>query len=170
MSRTGARTRAAVSTKAAVAARTAVATGLLAIAALTMSACSPNQTDTPYAASDGVRVSWEVGAPIKGENLLLLATAEGGEARVIGAFANSTGEDVEVQFGFPDGDGTAVTIPAGGTVLLNGEGDGDIVLDGVPAGPGATVTMAFVTDSQGTITVEVPVLDGTLEEYADLVP
>lgn len=150
-------------------ATTAASVGVLA-AALAISACSPVMTNRPYAASDGVRVEWSQEADIIGENLMLLAQEPGGEARLLGGLTNSGTEPVSVELGFPEGEATAIDVPAGATVLLNGEGEGDVVLAGVPEGPGATVPMLFATAQQGTVTVEVPVLNGKLEEYASLVP
>lgn len=141
-----------------------------ALAAISIAACSPVLTHNPYGASDGIRVSWEDGAPIRGENVLLIAAEEGGDARVVGGLTNGTGEDVDVQVGFADGDASTITVPAGSTVLLDGSRTSDLVLPNVPGAPGSTVAMTFSTPSQGAVTLQVPVLDGTLDEYRDLVP
>ncbi|WP_454300973.1 hypothetical protein [Salana multivorans] len=140
------------------------------IAALSVAACSPVKTMDPYAASDGVRVTWEKNSPIRAENVLVIAAEEGGDARVVAGLANGSAEDAEIEIGFTDGASESVSVPAGTTVLLNGTGTDDVVLPSVPVPPGATVEMTFTTAAQGTVQVQVPVLDGSLTEYADLVP
>lgn len=139
-------------------------------AALVVSGCSPVLTNRPYAASDGVRVEWSEQAQVRGENLMLLAAESGGEARLLGGLTNGGSEAAAIELGFVGGEATTVEVPADSTVLLTGQGESDIVLAAVPEGPGATVPMVFMTAEQGSVTVEVPVLDGTLEEYSDLVP
>ncbi|TNU76725.1 hypothetical protein FH969_02280 [Miniimonas arenae] len=147
---------------------TRAAGALLAVAALT--ACSPVLTDEPYASSDGVQLRWGENASVKGENILVIADAVGGDARVVGGLTNNGTEDAQITFGFTDGDTTRVTVPAGETVLLDPTSGEDVVLADVPVQPGAVVDMTFDTPGLGTQSIAVPVLDGTLAEYADLVP
>lgn len=139
-------------------------------AALMLTACSPVMTDQNYSPSDGVAVRWSENAHVKGTNLLLLADGEGSDARLVGGLSNDTDSDIEVTLGFVDGAVDVVGIPAHSTYLLDGSPGRDVVLPGVPVPPGATATMAFSTPELGSVTLEVPVLDGTLAEYADLVP
>lgn len=159
-----------------------------AIVVVAVAACSPVMTNRPYAASDGVRVIWDEQAEVRGENLMILTSAEGEQGRVLGAFVNGTDETTQVRLALPDGMDTVVEVPGSGTLLLNGtevaEGDEsdvvaaaessavytDLLLDSVPAAPGSTLEVTFETPSQGSIVVNVPVLDGTLPEYTDYVP
>lgn len=140
------------------------------IAALSVAACSPVLTQKPYAASDGVRVTWQDKGQIRAENVLVIAAEEGGDARVVAGLANGSSQDAEIEIGFTDGASESVNVPAGTTVLLNGSGTDDVVLSSIPVPPGATVDMTFTTAAQGTVQVKVPVVDGSLTEYADLVP
>ncbi len=67
------------------------------------------------------------------------------------------------------GDVTSVVVPAGETVILGPEA-GEVPLATVPAPPGSLVTLVLTSDVDGSVSVQVPVLDGTLEQYATLVP
>lgn len=152
-----------------LAARPAVAAAA-ALAALALAACSPVLTQNPYSASDGIRVSWESGAPIRAENVLVIAAEEGGDARIVGGVTNSSVQDAEVEIGFVDGTSDVISVPARSTVLLDGSATSDLVLADVPVPPGSTVAMTFSTPTQGTVQLQIPVLDGTLSEYEALVP
>lgn len=147
-----------------------VAAGLLAAAAFALTSCSPVLTDDPYAASDGVRVVWSEDARVKGENIMLLASETGGDARLLGGLVNGTNEDIEVAVGFAGGAQTVIEIPANSTVLLDGSAANDVVLPNVPVAPGSFADLSLTTPSRGTVTVKVPVLDGTLAEYEPFVP
>lgn len=139
--------------------------------ALAISACSPVLTMKPYASSDGARISWGEGvSDVRGENVIILAGEQGGEGRMVGGLTNTTGEAVTVTFGFDGGVPQEVTIDPRSTVLLDGSAERDVILTDVPVAPGSTATMRFETPSLGSVTLPIPVLDGTLGEYADLVP
>lgn len=136
-------------------------------AATTLSACSSElpMTARPYAASDGLDVT--VGTLAAG-NLLVLTSAEGAAGTVLGSLTNNGDEAVTATVGSPDAP-VQVEIPAGGTALLGPE-DVAVPIAAVPAPPGALTALVVASDADGSTTVEVPVLDGTLEEYASLVP
>ncbi|WNM24946.1 hypothetical protein RN607_02275 [Demequina capsici] len=120
-------------------------------------------TSKQYSASDGVRVELE---DVTGLNLLLVATAEGDPAALTGTFENSGTEDVAITLGLGATSDT-VTVPAGGVVAL-GLGDGETAVVGAsPANPGMIGQITVETPRSGTESVDVPVLDGTLAEYAD---
>lgn len=146
---------------------TAAAASALAI---TLAACSPVLTHKPYGASDGMRISWGENLPIRGENVLLLASEQGAPARLVGGLTNDTAQDAEITLGFLEGTPVTIIVPAHDTVLLDGALGPDVILADVPAAPGSTVAMGFATPSQGAVEFQVPVLDGTLDEYATLVP
>lgn len=147
---------------------TRLAGSAIAVAALALTACSQVHTMDNYAASDGVRV--ELSKQVKAENVLILASEEGADARIVGGLTNNTNSDVEFTIGFVDGSSETIEVAARSTVLLDGSDERDVVLDDVPAGPGSTVDMSFSTPELGASTYAVPVLDGTFAEYADLVP
>lgn len=141
-----------------------------ALVALALTACSPVLTHDPYSAGDGLRVTWAENAPIRAENILVIAEREGGDARVVGGVTNASAQDAEVTIGFTDGASDVVVVPANSTVLLDGSETSDLVLPGVPVPPGSTVEMTFATPTQGYVTLQVLVLDATFAEYEDLVP
>jgi hypothetical protein len=149
-------------------ARPVVVGAVALVAAAVLSGCSatnPITTEMAYAASDGVRATL---GDLTAENLLLVAAAADTPGALQGALTNRGDEDLEVELDL-DGDIALVPVAAGETVLLGGEDGEEVVLD-TPGEPGSTVEMTLTTDAAGSETVPVPVLDGTLPEYADLVP
>lgn len=136
---------------------------------LALSACSatnPATTNVDYAASDGVDLT--LGSLDLG-NLLVLAASEGAPGTVLGSVTNGGSERTSVQIGLPDADPVTLQVDAGETVLL-GPDQEPVDLDAVPAPPGALVELTVGSEADGTTSLQVPVLDGTLEQYADLVP
>ncbi|MFF1530505.1 hypothetical protein [Cellulomonas sp. NPDC058312] len=139
-----------------------------AVLAAVLSGCSvTNQitTEKPYAASDGVRATL---GDLTAENLLLVAEAADGPAALQGAFTNRGDDALTVEVS-TTGSTERVRVAAGETVLLGGQDGEDVVLE-TPDAPGATTEVTIATGAGGTQTVQVPVLDGTLPEYTDLVP
>ncbi|QHT58034.1 hypothetical protein GXP71_19395 [Cellulomonas sp. H30R-01] len=142
-------------------------------AALALAGCSatnPITTQDEYAASDGVRVT--VGE-IRGDNLMVLSDGDGAPGVLHGGLVNDGSEDERVTFTFEGSEPTTVDVPAGATVLLDGtDGDdrADVRLAAVETIPGGLVSLTLGTDTWGASTFDVPVLDGTLPEYAGLVP
>lgn len=141
----------------------------LAVAAVTagavavLTACAPVMTQEPYAASDGLRV--ELGDHVVVQNLLVVSAAEGAPGAVQGAILNTGAAEATVVL-FD----TEVSVDPGQTVLLGGTTGEPLVVDAVEAAPGATLPVELGVDGSSTQVVPVPVLDGTLPEYADLVP
>ena len=139
------------------------AAGLLGLTA----ACAPTTTMNAYAPSDGVRV--DLTGELRGVNLLVLAAEEGGEGHLHGALANHT--DGAVTFTLAV-DGTApvrVEVDPASTVFLGTEDGEEVVLGSVPEAPGSFLdaTLEVGGESQD---FQLPVLDGTLAEYSELVP
>lgn len=157
-------------------ARPVVVGAVLALAA-TLSGCSvTNQitTEVAYSASDGVRATL---GDLTAENLLIVAEAADAPGALQGALTNRGDDALTVELSL-EGSSERVRVDPGATVLLgggSGEGgaDGDererVVFDAAGA-PGSTVELTLSTAAAGDQTVPVPVLDGTLPEYADLVP
>ncbi|WP_022918438.1 hypothetical protein [Ruania albidiflava] len=148
--------------------RLAAALLLTGVTALGVGACSPITTMQAYAPSDGVRA--ELGTQLRVENLLVLTSAEGAEGTVLGALVNESTSAADVTLAI-DGvsGGQQLEVPAGGTLLLGPEHH-EVALSTVPAAPGATVPVQVSTSQSGSVTLDVPVLDGTLPYYEDKVP
>lgn len=146
------------------------ALGMLA----TLTACSPATTDIPYAASDGIRLTV---ADVSVVNLLVLASEDGSNGRVLGAFNNSGTGTAQVTISVPSGTSnpTEAALQPGQTVNFNQ--DKALLVTGLDAKPGSTVTTT-ITVGDVEKEVQVPVLgrqtpDGDLngvDTYNDLVP
>ncbi|MDN4471968.1 hypothetical protein [Demequina zhanjiangensis] len=137
-----------------------------AIVALSLASCSfaaSITTSQQYSASDGVRLELE---DVTGLNLLVISTDEGAPAALIGSFDNSGDEPVSVTVGL-GGEDTSFTVPAGGVVALGLDEDETAVVGTSTAAPGLIASVSVETPRSGMQDVDVPVLDGTLEEYAD---
>jgi len=134
--------------------------------AATLSACTNTQTDKPYQPSDGIDV---VVGDVKGINLLVLSGAKGDPGRLLGSFYNSGSDSATVTVG-PEGVSAAtVSVDPSSTTQLGTEGTDDVVFDTTDVAPGAVLPVT-VGVGDASETVSVPVLDGTLPEYATLVP
>jgi hypothetical protein len=137
--------------------------GLAAVVAL--AACSGGSPLTalkPYAASDGLQVT---AGDVRGLNLILLTRGEGEPAALTGTLDNASTSNATATLGVA---GTSVTleVPAGSSVRLGlADGDTPVVAPASPAAPGLVATVELTVG--GTTTKSpVPVLDGTLPEYA----
>lgn len=140
----------------------------VALAAVALAGCSyvnPITTKENYAASDGTQV--QIG-DVEGLNLIVVSSGMGEPATLIGALHNSSSEDIEVQVTFDGETATAVTVPAGEDAMMSPM-EGDTEVPGTAlVQPGLLTEATFVSDVAGAFTVEVPVMDGTLPEYADV--
>jgi hypothetical protein len=144
----------------------------LAVAAvLTLSGCSlaaSITTNEPYDASDGVGTTVD---NVIAQNLILVATAEGEPGVLLGSLTNNGSERAFVVITdaqTPGGEGESVTIrlDAGQTVRL-GTADGeDLVTMPAPVAPGLFATFRVAVTRGQEESVYVPVVDGTLPEYA----
>ncbi|WP_062462058.1 hypothetical protein [Demequina soli] len=138
----------------------------LAAIALVASGCSvvnPITTHKDYNASDGITV--EVG-DVKGINLLVVTEAKDSPAVLVGTLHNYGTEDVQVSASI-DGSGiTTIDVPAGASVTLGGQDAEEHVEGTSTAAPGLVQPVTLQTDATGQVSADVPVLDGTLEEYA----
>jgi hypothetical protein len=129
---------------------------------------TPQSTKTEYAASDGVNVS-DADGPIDVRNALVVATEDGSIGNFVAAVVNPTDEKATLTITVEGVDPLTVTVPAGGTVSL-GADEEPLRIVGLDTKPGATVEIHFQSGDSTGVKTEVPVLDGTLPYYADLVP
>ncbi|MGP6172284.1 DNA modification methylase [Microbacterium sp. A196] len=122
----------------------------------------------PYNVSDGVNVPDSEG-PLDIRNAMVIATEDGSTGNLIAAIVNTTDKAEVLTVEIEGLEPLTVRVGAGDTVSLGATTD-PLRIDDLDTMPGATIPMYFQSgDATGSVT-EVPVLDGTLPEYADLVP
>lgn len=144
-------------------------TAALAAATLLLTGCSatnPITTQDDYAASDGSHV--ELG-DLRLGNLIVLAAGQGEPGAVIGSVTNDAGEATRVTIAVAGAEAGTFRVDGRTTVLLGQEDGETLEVESVEEPPGAFVDLTVTSDA-GSTTVGVPVLDGTLPEYADAVP
>ena len=156
-------------------ARTAAA-GLALAAALALGGCSATNdmtTIADYDASDGAGTTL---GDLRIGNLLVLSAAQGEPGVVAGSLSNRGSDTEQVTLAVDGGEPVELEVPAGGTVLMGAPdaparyGTADVEVAAVASPPGGLVAVTITTGSAGSIEISVPVLDGTLPEYEDLVP
>ena len=146
----------------------------VAVAGLTLAGCSatnPITTQDEYSSSDGVRFTL---GDVRGSNLHVLVAAQGDPGTLQGGLINESNEDRSVTLAIDDEE-TTVELGPKETVLLGvsdaeEEGFAEVTFPAIETPPGGLVTVTISTPEDGSIDVQVPVLDGTLPEYASQVP
>jgi hypothetical protein len=135
--------------------------------AASVAGCAPSVTNKPYEASDGINVT--VG-DVKGINLMLISGAKGDPGRLLGAFSNGGDDGTTVTVAPQGTDPASIDVDSSSTVYLGTEDNQkDVVFPSTGAAPGAVLPVTITVDGTSS-TVSVPVLDGTLPDYATLVP
>ncbi|WP_435746554.1 DNA modification methylase [Microbacterium sp. PMB16] len=129
---------------------------------------SPQATKIEYSASDGVNVS-DADGPLDVRNAFIVATEDGSVGNFIAAIVNPTDESATLTIALEGIDPFTVTVPAGGTVSLGADEEPLRIVD-LDTMPGATIEMHFQSGDSIGVKTEVPVLDGSLPYYTDLVP
>jgi hypothetical protein len=139
---------------------------LMAMATLSLVGCSLSNNVAslePYAPSDGVQVDAQ---SLKARNVLLIQ-GESGKAVLIGSFVNSSQQDLMASVQTKDSAGQDVrvefAVKAGTKFDLGYNGTEPITfkLDGVPG----QLHEVAVSGGGDPYVLEVPVMDGSLEEY-----
>lgn len=119
-----------------------------------------------YTPSDGSQI--DIGN-VKLRNFIYLTDGVNG-GKLIGTFVNNEKTDISFQLEYIDGDVRAKTqpiyIPSGETLGLGSAGDTEGFGVTLNALPGSNVTMWVSIDGATGVELVVPVLDGTLEQYA----
>lgn len=141
---------------------------LFAAGALTLSGCAATETMGTYAAGDGARA--ELANQIRAENILIITEAEGSPGTMTGSLVNEWSQDADVTLAV-DGLGEAIslTVPGSDTVLISPDHE-SIELPSVPVAPGGVLDVQISTSESGSLTLPVPVLDGTIDPYQDYLP
>lgn len=152
-------------------ARTIALAAVSASGALLLAGCSPSTTDLNYDPSDGAGVSvlGEENRALRGINLMVVSTAEGEAGNVLGALTNKTADDASFTLEAPGAAPVTLDVPAGDTVYLGTETGETVQLDAVGGAPGEYLD-AQLTVGSDSMEFQLPVLDGTLPEYAEYLP
>lgn len=141
------------------------------VAALGLTGCSatnPIITSMEYNVVDGVQAG--ITESLQAQSLLVFTTGEGQVGTMTGALANQGREDVQVTLEPQGADAVTIEVPSRGTVLIGPDRQQTVELDSVAAPPGAHLAVLVSTPEGGSVEVQVPVLDGTLPEYDEIVP
>ncbi|MGO1320906.1 MAG: hypothetical protein ACTMIK_11725, partial [Galactobacter sp.] len=156
--------------------RIAASAAVLAAAAFGATGCGAiNQQATTlhYDASDGVSAGDRANLVVN--NLMLVTNGSDDPARFIGRLANDSAEKQEFSIDF-DGQTVSTTVDAKSDADLHEDSFAkDFTVKGVSDGefkttdPGLNVQVTVTTGDTET-ELKVPVVDGTLEEYAEYVP
>ncbi|MRG61030.1 DNA modification methylase [Agromyces sp. CFH 90414] len=153
--------------KARLAASAALALGIV-IGASGCSMVTYQATTEHYDASDGV--SANVG-DLELRNVLVLAESGADEASLVLTVANRGDSDADLSIEPVDGgEALELEVPAHGQVVVGAGEEEPLTLEGIEAEPGSLTSIYFVTSGAEGVEVQVPVLDGTLPEYEDLLP
>lgn len=144
----------------------------LALAAASVTAgCSvtnPQTTQLQYAPGDGVEA--RLGQDVTVASVLFVAAGEDSPGTLIARVVNDGTEPVTVQITGDDVD-VSVDVAPGETYEIGPEGDEEVVVDPIGAVPGTTIPLTVALEgTDASEQIRPTVLDGTLEEYADLVP
>ena len=141
-----------------------------AVVVLGASGCSmvsPQATTIPYSASDGVNVP--ASGPLLVRNAMVIATEDGSTGNLIGAIVNDTDAAETLSVGVA-GKVATVQVPARTTVSLGVDGAEPLRIDSLGTTPGHYLDVAFQSGNGEGVEIAVPVLDGTLPQYAEFVP
>ena len=132
------------------------------IVGVTLTSCSSGYADpkgAELAGTDGQVNQIEMA------DLRLTTFAEGEPAQFLGIITNQSSGPLEMTF-TDDDDQTSVTVPANSTLEL---GEAPTVFETADVRPGTNmpVMMTVASDEEA---VELPVVDGTIDQYGDIVP
>lgn len=151
--------------------RLVASAALSALVLLSATGCtfiSPQATKIEYSASDGVNV-FDSDGPLDIRNVFIVANEDGSVGNFIGAIVNPSSERATLTIGLEGVDPFTVTVPAGDRVSFGANTEPLRIVD-LDALPGATVEVHFQSGDSLGVKTQVPVLDGSLPYYADLVP
>jgi hypothetical protein len=124
-------------------------------------------TTNPYSASDGVNID-ETGGSVVARNVFVVATEDGEVGNLVGAFINGSSKTSTVDIDVA-GEQLTLRVPSEDRVSL-GADKMPLRVENLGAKPGATVEVLIVAGDGEAVPAQVPVLDGSLPQYADLVP
>jgi hypothetical protein len=126
-----------------------------------------------YSPADGVNVPDS--GPLKVRNVLILSEAEGEPGSMIAAIVNETDESHTLNIELGEGSSAqkaTVRVPANSSLSLGNPADDTdpLALDTIDSPPGSTIPVYFQSGDAEGVLYQVPVLDGELDYYSDLMP
>ncbi|WP_030013480.1 MULTISPECIES: hypothetical protein [Micrococcales] len=146
--------------------RRAGATMAIAAAVLSATGCGyihQQPTTIHYSASDGVQADV---ADAKFRNVMVIAKDKNSPGRLLGTVVNSS--DKELSLTIDTGEAQAeVKVPAKGEVRFEKQ---ETLLNPVGKAPGELLKDTKISSGSQSTTANIPVLDGTLDEYQQYLP
>ena len=124
-------------------------------------------TTNPYPASDGVHFD-ETGGDVVARNVFIVTTEDGAVGNLVGAFVNEGTKTRTVDIDVA-GEQLSLRVPSEERVSL-GADEMPLRIENLDVKPGRNIEVLISSGDGQASPVQVPVLDGTLPEYADLVP
>ena len=157
------------------------AAAVAAVAGLALGGCSmfspQTTTNVTYAPSDGVQGT---AGDLAVRNVFVLTEEQGSSAELVGAVFNASDEQMQVQVTVREqGEGEGgeapgqplldqvVDVDGNDSVTMGPDEDEQVTIEQLDVIPGRVVSVTFLR-GEGPITLEAPVLDGSLPEYAEL--
>jgi hypothetical protein len=132
---------------------------------------STQATTIPYSPSDGVNIPDS--GPLQVRNVLIVTDEKGVDGNLVAAIVNGTSEAKTLNIQYGEGSSKSsekIRVPANTTVSLGTAETKPLLLEGIDTMAGANLPMFFQSgDSEGVL-FNVPVLDGSLDYYGDLLP
>ena len=122
-------------------------------------------TTLQYAASDGVKADLN-GVELR--NIMMVSSGKGADGRLLGTILNKSDHDITVTFAFPSGE-KSVKVAKGQQVRLESN-DSQVIVPKISQTPGETLANTQVSSNDQSTNLNIPILDGTLKEYASYMP
>ena len=88
--------------------------------------------------------------------------------RLLGTILNKSDHDITVTFAFPSGE-KSVKVAKGQQVRLESN-DSQVIVPKISQTPGETLANTQVSSNDQSTNLNIPILDGTLKEYASYMP
>ena len=148
--------------------RSTAAAGIIALSLLGATGCSAvndQATTTEYSPSDGIVQN--IG-DVALRNILVVSDGDGEPGRLIGTVVNESSEPVNFELSV-GGSNLSWNIPAGGKVVYDDAPQAEVLVQSVNVVPGTGIRAEASTGSE-TATLNVPVVDGQVPYYKDLLP
>ena len=130
-------------------------------------------TEIPYSPADGVNIPDS--GPLQVRNALILTDDEGETAYMVAAVINDTDESQTLTLELGEGSTAqtaTVRVPAHENLSFgdSAEDTPPLELESIDAAPGSTIAVYFQSGDAEGVLYQVPVLDGELPYYSELLP